>query len=217
MTCGCKSRVLTGSGNSPLHICSLRGHHLLAQYLVSKSFPLDVLNQRGETPLHTAVRQLFLVPGKTSQDVDSLSEFEKSVKIIEVLIKAGSDIKSLDNKGQSLLFKLLTGSFTGCVNSHVTSGWNHRRLYLIRLVLSATDRISGSDLPPGGGISSDLCDLYPDFLPWLMTFSRSPRSLQHIARCKVRSVSPSRELTDQGFQGLCVTFVMKDYLGLNGV
>ena len=110
---GCNSQLLTDFDNSPLHICCLRGHDLLVDYLVRKSFPLNVQNQRGEPPLHTAVRQLFLVPGNSSWGRDSFRTVEKIVKIIEVLIKAGSDVKIRDNKDQSALYKLLTGNFSG--------------------------------------------------------------------------------------------------------
>ena len=164
-------------------------------------------------------RQLFLVRhhhhhqgASCSTDqglVTQNQNFEKFVRMFEVLIRSGSDVKQKDNKGHTLLHKLLTGNFQCAENSlcHL----NNRRLYLLRLVLSATDRISFTDLPTPDEVSPELGDLHSDLLPWLMTFSRSPRSLQHIARCVVRSLSRS------GDTHLPVTSVMNDYVLLNGV
>ena len=225
---GCNTEVQTYFGNTPLHICSLRGYDYLLHYLVQRKFPLDVQNRLGETPLHTVCRELFLVghhhqaaPCRMDRKSTQIGAFEKFVWMFEVLIRSGSDVKQKDSKGRALLYKLLTGRFQCAENSscHLNNSssensilyLNNRRLYLVRLVLSATDRISFTDLPTPDEVSPELNELHSDLLPWLMTFSRSPRSLQHIARCVVRSLSRS------GDTQLPVTSVMNDYVLLNGV
>ena len=215
---GCNTDVLTDFGNTALHICSLRGYNHLLHYLVERKFPLDVQNRLGETPLHTVCRQMFLIRHHYDHQGDSCSvdwkstqneAFEEFFRMFEVLIRSGSDVKRRDSKGRTLLYKLLTGRFR-CPENNINH-LNNRRLYLLRLVLPATDRISFTDLPTPSEVSPELSDLHSDLLPWLMTFSRSPRSLQHIARCVVRSLS---RRCDTQFP---VTSVMKDYVLLNGV
>ena len=227
---GCNTDVLTDFGNTALHICSLRGYDRLLHYLVERKFPLDMPNRLGETPLHTLCRQMFLIRYHYDHQGDSCSvdrkstqneAFEEFVRMFEVLIRSGSDVKRKDSKGRTLLYKLLTGRFHCPENSschlnnnsseNIINHLNNGRLYLLRFVVSATDRISFTDLPTPNEVSPELSDLHSDLLPWLMTFSRSPRSLQHIARCVVRSLS--RRCNTQ----LPVTSVMNDYVLLNGV
>ena len=61
---GCNIEVRTDFGNSPLHICCLRGYGHLLQYLVERKFPLDVQEQTWGDPVAYCVSTA--IPGQTS-------------------------------------------------------------------------------------------------------------------------------------------------------
>ncbi len=182
VTHGCRVHVTNHHGNTGLHIASRMGHVTSVQELIGLELLINSQNSKGETPLHTSCKQLF------SNVLDlgvpkSLKDVEQFAQISVMLIQNGCDLNIKDTNGKNVLYTLLTGEFS---NTEAIHELNKIRLRLIRLVLSVIDRISLTDLPQEVEIPDELSSSHRDLLSWLNDFAKTPRSLQHMARCVIR-------------------------------
>jgi ankyrin repeat protein len=77
-------------GTTPLHAAAANGLVLLLQEMVKKpGVNLDVTTPGGNTPLHYA-------------------SMNRNAKIIEILVKAGANVKAKNTQGQSPLYEAMS-------------------------------------------------------------------------------------------------------------